>query len=214
MDTAERLLRKINQTGLLFRHNLELDAEVSNYLSSSESKESAVADVLLERKRQIEVEGWTLDHDDQHPAGSLARAALCYAFAASRTHYSIRFVPPRFWPESWHFRWWKPKNPRRDLVRAAALIIAEIERIDRHAAPAAPEAAAQVGGDNSPASTHENARSPNGSPAAAAPELSEKQIEAWRAWLTTGVMSDLYCGTADQLCDMALRSLRGKEIAR
>lgn len=26
---------------------------------------------------------------------------------------------------------WQPKNPRRDLVRAAALIIAEIERIDR-----------------------------------------------------------------------------------
>ena len=79
---------------------------------------------------------------------------------------------------------------------------------------AAPEAAAQVGGDNSPASTHENARLPDGSPAAAAPELSEKQIEAWRGWLTTGLMTPLYCGTADQLCDMALRSLRGKEIAR
>jgi len=29
--------------------------------------------------------------------------------------------------------WWKPKGPRRDLIRAAALIVAEIERIDRRA---------------------------------------------------------------------------------
>jgi hypothetical protein len=29
--------------------------------------------------------------------------------------------------------WWKPKDRRRDLVRAAALIIAEIERLDRDA---------------------------------------------------------------------------------
>ena len=33
------------------------------------------------------------------------------------------------WP--WAASWWKPKNRRRDLVRAAALIVAEIERIDR-----------------------------------------------------------------------------------
>ena len=37
--------------------------------------------------------------------------------------------PPSYWP--WEPRWWKPKNPRRDLVRAAALLIAEIERLDR-----------------------------------------------------------------------------------
>ena len=210
MDTAERLLRKINQTGLLFRHNLELDAEVSNYLSSRESKESAVADVLLERKRQIEVEGWTLDHDDQHPAGSLARAALCYAFAASRTHYSIRFVPPRFWPESWHFRWWKPKNPRRDLVRAAALIIAEIERIDRHAAPAAPEpvapqsSTADINTAPSPEGVGQGAAAP-----AAAPELSEEEILALRENVLLQGLPAIR-----SLCDMALRSLREKESDR
>ncbi|AKQ30008.1 TPA: hypothetical protein JI225_05075 [Acinetobacter baumannii] len=27
--------------------------------------------------------------------------------------------------------YWKPKSPRQDLVRAAALLIAEIERLDR-----------------------------------------------------------------------------------
>lgn len=40
-------------------------------------------------------------------------------------------APDPFWP--WQRKWWKPKDPRRDLVRAGALIIAEIERIDRAA---------------------------------------------------------------------------------
>lgn len=37
--------------------------------------------------------------------------------------------PSRSWP--WDASWWKPRGARRDLVRAAALIIAEIERLDR-----------------------------------------------------------------------------------
>lgn len=36
------------------------------------------------------------------------------------------------WP--WDESWWKPTTPRRDLVKAAALILAEIERLDRMAA--------------------------------------------------------------------------------
>lgn len=40
---------------------------------------------------------------------------------------------PDAWPTTWAEDWWKPKNPRRDLVRAAALLIAEIERLDRAA---------------------------------------------------------------------------------
>ncbi|BCR41623.1 hypothetical protein KHAB170019_24460 [Acinetobacter baumannii] len=34
-----------------------------------------------------------------------------------------------WWPFADTF--WKPKSPRQDLVRAAALLIAEIERLDR-----------------------------------------------------------------------------------
>ena len=41
MDTAERLLRRINDTGLLFKHNMDVDADVANYLAGIESKESA-----------------------------------------------------------------------------------------------------------------------------------------------------------------------------
>jgi hypothetical protein len=44
--------------------------------------------------------------------------------------------PPAFWP--WPPEWWKPCDRRANLVRAAALLIAEIERIDRAAlAPSA-----------------------------------------------------------------------------
>lgn len=104
----------------------------------------AIIDVLAERQRQIEVEGWTPEHDDLHQPGSIALAGACYASMAAAfekikpqisnekrfidTEYS-RVLPSFHWP--WEKKWWKPKGPRPDLVRAAALIIAEIERIDR-----------------------------------------------------------------------------------
>jgi hypothetical protein len=40
---------------------------------------AAATDVLAERKRQVEAEGWTIEHDDRHPDGELAVAAACYA---------------------------------------------------------------------------------------------------------------------------------------
>lgn len=54
----------------------------------------AIEDVLAERKRQIEVEGWSSDHDDTHDKGEMAGAAACYALAgvsySAPDHY-----PPR-----------------------------------------------------------------------------------------------------------------------
>jgi len=89
-----------------------------------------IAEIAEERKRQIEVEGWTPENDDQHDGGQMARAASCYAFhATGPSDIYTDLGPPTIWP--WHLNWWKPKNPRRDLIRAAALIVAEIERIDR-----------------------------------------------------------------------------------
>lgn len=93
-------------------------------------------EVWLERQRQIEAEGWTPEHDDQWSNGALARAARCYIAhadnyaGASEVGYRLS-EPPSYWP--WERQWWKPKDRRRDLVRAAALIVAEIERIDRAA---------------------------------------------------------------------------------
>jgi len=88
---------------------------------------SAIDDVLLERIRQINAEGFTADHDDEHGDGALARAAACYILNAERIPISCG--DSTIWP--WDKASFKPKDRRRDLVRAAALLIAEIERVDR-----------------------------------------------------------------------------------
>ena len=81
-----------------------------------------------ERVRQIKQEGWTLEHDDQHDRGELSLAAACYALATTDcTDKSL--VHHTLWP--FEGKWWKPKDQRRNLVMAAAMIVAEIERIDR-----------------------------------------------------------------------------------
>lgn len=86
----------------------------------------AARDVLAERHRQVEAEGWTPEHDDQYQHGSIAQAAGCYALHASGVYKGMY---PSVWP--WMPKWWKPTTPRRDLVKAGALILAEIERLDR-----------------------------------------------------------------------------------
>ena len=86
----------------------------------------AATDVLAERQRQISAEGWTPDHDDEHDDGSLAAAAACYALGGQAGEI------PAGWPQSWDDSWWRPSaGERRNLVKAGALILAEIERLDR-----------------------------------------------------------------------------------
>lgn len=109
----------------------------------SAEKEKPLAPVILEianeRLRQISVEGWTPEHDDQHSSGELAGAAGCYAKHVNARQWCFKNNPddyqcepePSGWP--WAAEWWKPKNPRSDLIRAAALIVAELERLDRAA---------------------------------------------------------------------------------
>ena len=96
-------------------------------------------EIAIERRRQFEEEGYTARHDDMHEGGQLSLAAAAYAKHSadsfethvSLDHYQHDCMPPTFWLKTWD---WKPKDPRRDLVRAGALIVAEIERIDRAAA--------------------------------------------------------------------------------
>ncbi|MGG2044866.1 hypothetical protein [Burkholderia gladioli] len=85
---------------------------------------AAARDVLAERARQVSVEGWTPEHDDQYTKGELAQAASLYAVSDLK-----RGDPPLMWP--WHANWWKPSTPRRNRVKATALMLAEIERLDR-----------------------------------------------------------------------------------
>jgi hypothetical protein len=83
-------------------------------------------DILMERRRQITQEGYTPAHDDYHTTGELAQAAAAYALATTPYAFEARTL----WP--WERATWKPSTwRRRNLVRAAALIIAEIERLDR-----------------------------------------------------------------------------------
>ena len=108
--------------------------------------------ITNERRRQIEKKGWTSEHDDTHTGGELALAAVCYAaprriFIHETRHNGHAFTDP--WP------WWpgndarfacgnndrsnSPPRPgsysdqeRLDLlIKAGALIAAEIDRIQR-----------------------------------------------------------------------------------
>lgn len=102
-------------------------------------------DVLSERRRQLEIEDFNTDQDDHYTSGELAWAAVCYLqnsavagkmqglglLTAAQCDERGRSLPqPDAWP--WDAEWWKPAGQRRDLVKAAALIIAEIERLDRN----------------------------------------------------------------------------------
>lgn len=88
---------------------------------------SAIELIAAERRRQIEVEGWTAEHDARFTHEELALAGVCYA---------IPFIyRPNggdcgsIWP--WDREWWKPTphDRERELVKAGALIAAEIDRL-------------------------------------------------------------------------------------
>ena len=102
-----------------------------------------LGDIETERRRQLTVEGWTPEHDDTHVREQMAYAAACYAIGSpnmTRTMTSERFGIEGYdivsasillWP--WARKWWKPMDRRRNLIKAAALLVAEIERLDRKA---------------------------------------------------------------------------------
>ncbi|MDE1584134.1 hypothetical protein [Klebsiella quasipneumoniae] len=108
-------------------HCEELQARIAQL--ESRTVTAAAADVLAERKRQVTTEGWTPEHDDQHVNFEMAIAGGLYAISAVDSHHKLRNSAPSAWP--WDRKWWKPDGPRRDLVKAGALILAEIERLDR-----------------------------------------------------------------------------------
>ena len=89
--------------------------------------------IAEERQRQIVQEGWTKEHDAKHCNGELAMAAVSYAIEPhQRPHYSPDVdAPPYTWP--FHKSCWKPTpyNRIKELVKAGALIAAEIDRLQR-----------------------------------------------------------------------------------
>jgi hypothetical protein len=97
----------------------------------------AVEDIVAERERQVKKEEFSPERDDNYKGYELPLAAAAYVSFAGTSPRMREWMrekasrPPIMWPSTWDVKWWKPSTPRRDLVKAAALIIAEIERIDR-----------------------------------------------------------------------------------
>ncbi|UVW76826.1 hypothetical protein MTX71_07935 [Pseudomonas aeruginosa] len=106
-----------------------LATELLDMLAAAPGTEvpQAWLDVQAERRRQITAEGWTPDHDDLYCAAELPRAAAAYILSGANDE------APAIWP--FVAKWWKPRDARANYVRAGALILAEIERLDRAAAP-------------------------------------------------------------------------------
>ncbi|MDP5862677.1 hypothetical protein P3825_19595 [Pseudomonas aeruginosa] len=102
----------------------ELLVRAEDFVSGKEVPQ-AWLDVQAERRRQITAEGWTPEHDDLYCAAELPRAAAAYILNGANDE------APAIWPFS--AKWWKPSTARRDMVKACALALAEIERLDRAA---------------------------------------------------------------------------------
>lgn len=102
------------------------------------SKATGADLIAVERKRQMDSEGWTPEHDDEYSHAELVRAALSYGEVSIEQiypHFPDRLEDDWFtrtdWP--WATYWWKPdcSDPVRNLVKAGALIAAEIDRLQR-----------------------------------------------------------------------------------
>ena len=112
--------------------------------------------IAEERQRQIDVEGYTKEHDMLHDEREFRNAAASYmmpnsirptldvtdkldvqpSYAVIYDHYSsdgtlhkLRVLPPYIWP--WNEQSWKPTplDRVRELVKAGALIAAAIDRL-------------------------------------------------------------------------------------
>lgn len=111
-------------------------AQLAELFSDIKTQETAAArDVLAERRRQVEGEGRQPGGDDAYANGELASAGAAYAIAAyEMADGESSAKKSAYWP--WSAQWWKPSTPRRNLIKAGALILAEIERLDRAEAKA------------------------------------------------------------------------------
>jgi hypothetical protein len=98
--------------------------------------------ITEERKRQIKDKGYDDKRDDEQDKGELVKAAQCYLEHVSLKSYVMNFKDyytnnlklykelylPNNWPPDWSAESWNPESPIRDLVKAAALIAAEVDR--------------------------------------------------------------------------------------
>lgn len=140
LDALDDYLGRIEGDDKGSSHTINaITAEIKRQAAELEAlrteQSDAARDVLTERRRQVEAEGWTPEHDDKHGDNSMAVAAACYALADIAPALTVQTVRVRgLWSwTGWAESWFKPKDKRRNLIRAAALLLAEIERLDRAA---------------------------------------------------------------------------------
>lgn len=134
-DPIEDLMTEIQAFGLAcYTHapgeeQIAMQNEIRAHLAALCPNLTAAAKrALAERKRHVEVEGWTPEHDDEHTDGGMVKAAACYALHTEPVGNVGDYL--RFWP--WSGEWWKPSaDRRRNLDKAIALLLAEGERLDR-----------------------------------------------------------------------------------
>jgi hypothetical protein len=137
-ESLTMAVRHCGFTGADVRRLLDaLTAQATELAALRARVEDGASLIAAERERQKAVEGWTPEHDAQHTDRSLAKAAACYVRHYAYDAYGFGHVLPASWPPTWERRWWKPDatNPIRDLVRAGALIAAEIDRLRAALAP-------------------------------------------------------------------------------
>lgn len=111
------------------------EISLAELLAAAPGKEvpQAWLEVQAERKRQVEVEGYHGFRDSHYINYELSKAARAYIEVS--WHALSGGLPckkPESWPWMAGFKW---ADGRTMLVKAGALILAEIERLDRAAAP-------------------------------------------------------------------------------
>ena len=131
LDELEKMQAQSSKWCEAFHKAVSVGARYEERIAELEARafNPAILDVIAERQRQQSVEGWMPEHDDEHCNGELAMAAVCYINETETVNRNGG--KPWGWP--WDASWWKPNARRRNLVKAGALILAEIERIDRAA---------------------------------------------------------------------------------
>lgn len=83
--------------------------------------------IVDERVRQQLNEGFTVEADQQYTNRQLAVAAGCYLADPADGRVRLRGHLPHAWP--WPIGWWKPGTYKQNLVKAGALIAAELDRL-------------------------------------------------------------------------------------
>lgn len=87
---------------------------------------TVLKEIAAERRRQV-VKGYDAAHDDAHTGGQIAQAAAAFALSASGKSTTALMC----WPWSKHDFDDGIGRSRENLIKAAAMAVAEIERLDR-----------------------------------------------------------------------------------